>query len=183
MNGRFDNCWYHGRAASKADNAIFGAFNSGRLLAFHREWAGETLATASEMPPKTVIVWSWKANVPCFVQTFRSRIKVLQVAPGSQSTKARSMAIGQVQQFATGRRRFTRLFARITEEDGSYVVQVRLHNDAMPAPEDTAWGEEIADSIEFASEMITGLAARFSIPQHRITLVIRMDNVGENTRH
>jgi hypothetical protein len=34
--------------------------------------------------------------------------------------------------------------------------------------------EEIADSMEAASEMIAGLAASFSIPQDRITLEIRM---------
>jgi hypothetical protein len=93
------------------------------------------------------------------------------------------MSIGPVQQSATGRSRFTHLLARITEEDDGYVVQVRLHNDATPPPEDTAWGEEIADSIESASEMIASLAAKFSIPQARITLEIRMGNVAENTRH
>jgi hypothetical protein len=56
-----------------------------------------------------------------------------------------------------------------------------LRNDA--APENTAWGEEIADSIESAAEMISILAERFSIPQERITLEIRMDEIAENTRH
>jgi hypothetical protein len=70
---------------------------------------------------------------------------------------------------------------QITEEDDGYVVSVRLRNDA--APENTAWGEEIADSIESASEMISILAERFSIPQERITLEIRMDEIAENTRH
>lgn len=92
------------------------------------------------------------------------------------------MSIGPLQHFATTRQ-FTHLFARITEDDDGYIVQVRLHNDARPPPEGTAWGEEIADSIESASEMIAGLAAEYSIPQDRITLEIRMDNVGENTRH
>ena len=52
-----------------------------------------------------------------------------------------------------------------------------------PRPESTAWGEEIADSMESASEMIAGLAASFSIPQDRITLEIRMDDVAQSTRH
>ena len=88
-----------------------------------------------------------------------------------------------VQSPAIGRgERFTHLFAWITEEDdGEYVVRVRLRNEAMP--ENTAWGEEIADSIESASEMISILAERFSIPQERITLEIRMDEIAENTRH
>jgi hypothetical protein len=89
-------------------------------------------------------------------------------------TVAQSSAIGRGQ-------RFTHLFARITEEDDAYVVRVRLRNDA--APENTAWGEEIADSIESAAEMISILAERFSIPQERITLEIRMDEIAENTRH
>ena len=88
-----------------------------------------------------------------------------------------------VQSSTIGRRqRFTHLFARITEEDdGEYVVRVRLRDNA--APEDTAYGEEIADSIESAAEMISILAERFSIPQERITLEIRMDEIAVNTRH
>jgi len=90
---------------------------------------------------------------------------------------------GSLRQSASRKKRFTHLFARITEEDDGYVVQVRLHNDATPPPEDTAWGEEVADSIETASEMIAALADKFSIPQGRITLELRMDNAAENTRH
>jgi hypothetical protein len=88
-----------------------------------------------------------------------------------------------VRPFATSpRQRFTHLFAMITEEDDDeYVVRVRLRNDV--APENTAWGEEIADSIEMAAEMIAMLAERFSIPRERITLEIRMDDIAENTRH
>lgn len=88
-----------------------------------------------------------------------------------------------VQPFATSpRQRFTHLFAMITEEDDDeYVVRVRLRNDV--APENTAWGEEIADSIEMAAEIIAMLAERFSIPRERITLEIRMDDIAENTRH
>ncbi len=83
---------------------------------------------------------------------------------------------------ATGhRQQFTHLFARITEEDGEYVVRVRLRHDAVP--ENTVWGEEVADSVESAAEMIAALAERFSIPQTRITLDIRMDDIAENTRH
>jgi len=42
---------------------------------------------------------------------------------------------------------FTHLSARITEGDDSFVVQVRLHNDGISAPEGTAWGEEVAGSM------------------------------------
>lgn len=84
---------------------------------------------------------------------------------------------------AIDRGRFTHLFARLTEEDDSYVVQVRLHNGSMTAPEGAAWGEEIAPSMETAAEMITALAERFSIPQDRITLEIRMDDIATSTRH
>jgi hypothetical protein len=88
-----------------------------------------------------------------------------------------------IQPSATRRHRFTHLSASIIEEDDSFVVQVRLHNDAMSSPEGTAWGEEIAESIESAAEMIAVLAERFSIPQDRITLEIRMEDMAENTRH
>jgi hypothetical protein len=84
---------------------------------------------------------------------------------------------------AISRPQFTHLFARITEEDDSYVVQVKLHNGSMTGPENTAWGEEIAPSIESAAEMITALAERFSIPQDRIRLEIRTDDIATNTRH
>ena len=83
----------------------------------------------------------------------------------------------------TGLPRFTHLFARITEEDDSYLVQVRLQNDAKSVSEGAAWGEETADTIESAAEMIAVLAERFSIPQNRIRLEIRMDDIAENTRH
>jgi hypothetical protein len=79
--------------------------------------------------------------------------------------------------------RFTHLFAQISEEDDCYVVQVRLRNEAMPPPKATAWGEEIADSIETAAEMIAILAEWFFIPSDRITLEIRMDDPAGNTRH
>ena len=93
------------------------------------------------------------------------------------------MRIAPVLLSATDAGRFTHLFARITQEEDGYVVQVRLHNDATPRSESTAWGEEIADSMEAASEMIASLAASFSIPQDRITLEIRMDDVAQSTRH
>jgi hypothetical protein len=74
---------------------------------------------------------------------------------------------------AAAKHRFTHLFARIIEDDDdSYVVQVRLHDAVMPAPDGAAWGEEIADSIESAVAMINALAERFSIPQDRITLEV-----------
>jgi hypothetical protein len=91
------------------------------------------------------------------------------------------MSMTIIRQSTTGRQhRFTHLFARISEEDDGYIVQLRLRNEATP---DTAWGEEIADSFESAAEMIGILAERFSIPMDRITLEIRMDDVAENTRH
>ena len=53
----------------------------------------------------------------------------------------------------------------------------------MTEPENTAWGEEIAPSIETAAEMITALVERFSIPQDRIRLEIRLDDIAANTCH
>jgi hypothetical protein len=99
------------------------------------------------------------------------------------TTKAECMNAGSIQVSLTNRTQFTHLFARISEEDDGYVVQVRLHNETSSSLNDTAWGEEIADSIEEASKMIDGLAAKFSIPPAHIKLEIRMDSAAENTRH
>ena len=93
------------------------------------------------------------------------------------------MVIFEASAIDIDKRRFTHLFARITEEDHSYVVQVRLHNGSATEPENTAWGEEIAPSMETAAEMVTALAKRFSIPQDRIRLEIRMDNIAASTHH
>jgi hypothetical protein len=76
---------------------------------------------------------------------------------------------------------FTDLFASISEEDDGYAVQVRLYDRARP--ENGAWGEEIADSIEIASMLVGALAADFSIPQARIKIEIRMNNMRDGTRH
>src|SRR5262245_34762207 len=76
---------------------------------------------------------------------------------------------------------FTDLFASISEEDDGYAVQFRLYNHA--SPENAAWGEEIADSVETASMLVGALAAEFSIPQARIKIQIRMNNMTDGTRH
>jgi hypothetical protein len=76
---------------------------------------------------------------------------------------------------------FTDLFASISEEDEGYSVLVRLYDDARP--ENAAWGEEIADSVETASMLVEALAAEFSIPQARIKIEIRMSNLTTGTRH
>jgi GH15 family glucan-1,4-alpha-glucosidase len=80
-----------------------------------------------------------------------------------------------------GRSRYTHLFACISEEDGGYVVQIRLYNHVKP--ENTAWGEEITDSFETASMLIAGLAAEHSIAQDLIEIEIRMHTARDGTRH
>ena len=77
--------------------------------------------------------------------------------------------------------RFTDLFASISEEDDGYTVQVRLYDHARP--ENAVWGEETADSVETASILVGALAAEFSIPQARIQIEIRMNNLTNGTRH
>lgn len=76
---------------------------------------------------------------------------------------------------------YTDLFASISEEDGGYTVQVRLYDQTRP--ESTAWGEEIADSVESASMLVEAIAEEFSIPQARIKIEIRMNNITTGTRH
>lgn len=79
--------------------------------------------------------------------------------------------------------RFTDLFASISEEDDGYgyTVQVRLYDRTKP--DNAAWGEEMADSVETASMLVGALAAEFSIPQARIQIEMRMNNMTSGTRH
>jgi hypothetical protein len=77
--------------------------------------------------------------------------------------------------------RYTHLFACISEDDGGYTVQVRLSNSVKP--ENTAWGEEIADSFETASMLVAALAAEFSIERERIKIEIRLEKITEGTLH
>ena len=76
---------------------------------------------------------------------------------------------------------FTRLYARIREEDGAFTVSVRLQNHLKQT--EAAWGQEIAASIEIASSMIGAIAQQFSIPQKCISIDIGMDNYRDGTRH
>jgi hypothetical protein len=77
--------------------------------------------------------------------------------------------------------RYTHLTAWLTEEEDGYVVQVRLHHAAKPA--NVAWGEEISDSLETASALLHTLAEKFSIPQARVDIRLRMENLQDGTRH
>lgn len=77
--------------------------------------------------------------------------------------------------------RFTHLSACVSEEDGSFTVQVRLSHEAEPGSR--AWGEEIADSFETASAMLGDLAAGYGIPQSHIEIILRMENARDGTRH
>ena len=76
---------------------------------------------------------------------------------------------------------FTRLAARICEEDGAFTVTVRLQNHRKKS--EAAWGQEIAPTIEMASSMIGALAEQFSIPQKRISIHIDMENFRDSTLH
>jgi hypothetical protein len=82
---------------------------------------------------------------------------------------------------ASGKARYTKLFACISEEEDGYMVQIRLSNEAKP--ENGAWGEEIVDSFETASELVAALAGEFSIAQSSIEIEIRMHNHKHGTRH
>ena len=77
--------------------------------------------------------------------------------------------------------RYTNLFACISEEEDSYTVQIRLYSQVTP--EDAAWGEEMADSLETASMLVTALAVEFSIAPARIKIEIRMLDPKGGTRH
>jgi hypothetical protein len=77
--------------------------------------------------------------------------------------------------------RYTHLTAWVTKEEDGYILQVRLHHETKPAS--AAWGEEISDSLEMASALLQALAAKFSIPQSRVALHLRLENLQDGTRH
>jgi hypothetical protein len=81
----------------------------------------------------------------------------------------------------SGKPRFTRLFACISEEEDGYMVQVSLSNERKPG--NSAWGEEIVDSFETTSELVAALAGEFSIARGCIEIEIRMHNHKHGTRH
>jgi hypothetical protein len=76
---------------------------------------------------------------------------------------------------------FSHLKAWIVEEEGAFTVSIRMYCSSWQ--QDRAWGEEIAPSIEIAGEMISGLAARYAIPQDHITIKLVMMKVSDGTRH
>ena len=76
---------------------------------------------------------------------------------------------------------FTRLHARITEEDGAFTVTVRLLNHLKQ--HERAWGEEIAPSIDMATCMIDAIAKQFHISQKYISVKIMMDRFKDGTFH
>ena len=76
---------------------------------------------------------------------------------------------------------YTRLHARITQEEGAFTVSVRLLNHIKQ--DEKAWGEEIAISIDKASLMIDSIAEQFCIPQKYISVSIVMDNFKDGTFH
>ena len=80
-----------------------------------------------------------------------------------------------------GLTQYTHLAACVSEEDGSFTVQVRLSHEAEP--QNRAWGEEVADSFEAASAMLGDLAAVYSIPQAHIEITLRLENSRDGTRH
>jgi hypothetical protein len=76
---------------------------------------------------------------------------------------------------------FTRLHARIVEEDGAFTVRVRMLNHLRQ--EQSYWGEEIAATFETASSMIGSLANQFSIPQDCISIKLVMRCFKDGTLH
>ena len=76
---------------------------------------------------------------------------------------------------------YTRLHARITQEEGAFTVSVRLLNHLKQ--DEKAWGQEVAVSIDMASVMIDSIAEQFGIEQPCISVSIVMDNFKDGTFH
>lgn len=76
---------------------------------------------------------------------------------------------------------YTRLYARVIQEEGAFTVSVRLLNHLKE--EQKAWGEEIAPSIDMASVMIGAIAEQFGIEQNCISVSFIMTNFKDGTFH
>jgi hypothetical protein len=76
---------------------------------------------------------------------------------------------------------FTRLHARIVEEDGAFTVHVRMLNHLKT--EEKAFGEEVAATFEMASSMVGMLAAEFSIPPECVSMKIVTRNFKDGVFH
>ncbi len=77
--------------------------------------------------------------------------------------------------------KFTRLHARIVQEDGAFTVRVRMLNHLKQ--DEYAWGQEIAATIDMASSMIGLLAKQFRISEKCVSIKIVMDKFKEGTFH
>ena len=76
---------------------------------------------------------------------------------------------------------FTRLDARILQEENVFTLTVRLFDHRRQG--EGAWGEEIIASIDSASRMIDAIAQKYSISQKHISVSIVMDNLKDGTFH
>ena len=76
---------------------------------------------------------------------------------------------------------YTRLYARITQEDGAFTVSIQLLNHLDLR--DFASGQTEADTIELASTMISRLANQFGILPPSISISIVMQNFKDGTLH
>ena len=74
---------------------------------------------------------------------------------------------------------FTRLDARIVEEENLFTVTVRLFDHRRQG--EGAWGEEITTSVDSASRMIDAIAQKYSISQKHISISIVMENFTNGT--
>jgi hypothetical protein len=81
----------------------------------------------------------------------------------------------------SGKSRYTNLFARISEEEDGYMVEITLFNETKLG--NSAWGEETVDSFETASELVSALAGEFSIGEAGIEIELRMHDHKHGTRH
>ena len=76
---------------------------------------------------------------------------------------------------------FTRLNAKIVEEDGAFTISVRIFNHLKQ--EESAWGQETAATFEMASLMVGSLASQFSIPESGVSIKIVMRRYRDGTVH
>jgi len=76
---------------------------------------------------------------------------------------------------------FTRLHARIIQEEGAFTVRVQMLNHLKQG--ESARGERTAATIDSGSSMIEMLAKRFFISRNFISLKIVMSDAKDGTFH
>jgi len=127
-------------------------------------------------PPRGAVVWR-SLHSPSLAAVFWARL----MRGGSQRLSHHQIASNTVahddcpltHRIEIGQVSLPRLFACISEERGT-AIRCKSGCPTRQSRKTRAWGEEIMDSFETASELVAALAGEFSIAQACTKIEIRM---------